>query len=130
MKMLQLILSSVHYLSRQGLVLRGDNDSANLTQLLRLRVEDKPEMLQWLDKHKHKHTSPENQNEMLELMAHAVLRKILKAIYSSPFLAVMVDETTDKSNIEQLTLVIRWVNQDFLVSEEVLGLYYMSAIDA
>ena len=128
--MLQLIWSSVRYLSRQGLALRGDNDSANLTQLLRLRAEDKPEMLQWLDKHKHKHTSPENQNKMLELMAHTVLRKILKAIHSSPFLAVMVDETTDKSNREQLTLVIRWVNQDFLVSEEFLGLYYMSAIDA
>ena len=63
-------------------------------------------------------------------MAHAVLRKILKAIHSSLFLAVMVDETTDKSNREQLTLVIRWVNQDFLVSEEFLGLYYMSTIDA
>ena len=30
-EMLQLILSSVRYLSRQGLALRGDNDSANLT---------------------------------------------------------------------------------------------------
>ena len=36
-EMLQLILSSVRYLSRQGLALRGDNDSANLTQLLCLR---------------------------------------------------------------------------------------------
>ena len=95
-----------------------------------MRAEDKPEILQWLDKHKHKRTSPENQNEMLELMAHVVLRKILKAIHSSLFLAVMVDETTDKSNREQLTLVIRWVKQVFLVSEEFLGLYYMSAIDA
>ena len=90
-----MILSSVRFLARQGLALRGDasDASANLIQLLRLRAEDKPEVLQWLDKSAHKHTSPENQNEMLELMAHSVLRRILANIHSSPFLAVMVDET-------------------------------------
>lgn len=73
-----------------------------------------------------KHTAPENQNEMLEMMAHRVLRQILEEIHSSPFLAVMVDETTD---MEQLTLVVRWISDDFEVSEEFLGLYSMSAID-
>jgi len=42
----------------------------------------------------------------------------------------MVDETTDKSNMEQLTLVVRWISDDFEVSEEFLGLYSMYAIDA
>ena len=104
--MLQLILSSVRFLARQGLALRGDGSdaSANLIQLLQLRAEDKPCVLQWLDKSANKHTAPENQNEMLELMAYHVLRKILESIRTSPFLAVMVDETTDKSNKEQLTL--------------------------
>ena len=40
-------------------------------------------------------------------MAHRVLGEILEHIHHSPFLAVMVDETTDKSNKEQLTLVVR-----------------------
>ena len=127
--MLQLILSSVRFLARQGLALRGDGSdaSANLIQLLRLRAEDEPCVLQWLDKSANKHTAPENQNE---LMAHHVLRKILKSISTSPFLAVMVDETTDKSNKEQLTLVVRWVSEDFTVSEEFLGLYCLSATNA
>ena len=130
--MLRLILSSVRFLARQGLALRGDGSdaSANLIQLLRLRAEYKPEVLQWLDKSACKHTSPENQNEMLELMARRVLRRLLEDIHSSPFLAVMVDEATDKSNKEQLTLVVRWVSDDFVVSEEFLGLYTLSAIDA
>lgn len=64
------------------------------------------------------------------MMAHRVLRQILEEIHSSPFLAVMVDETTDKSNMEQLTLVVRLISDDFEVSEEFLGLYSMSAIDA
>ena len=63
-------------------------------------------------------------------MAHRVLRRLLEDIHSSAFLAVMVDEATDKSNKEQLTLVVRWVSDDFVVSEEFLGLYTLSAIYA
>ena len=93
--MLLLILSHVRFLARQGLTMRGDGSdaSANLIQLHRLRGEDKPHALQWLDRCARKHASRENQNETLELMAHQVLRMILKDIHSSPFLAVMV---TDK----------------------------------
>ncbi|KAL5508845.1 hypothetical protein EMCRGX_G004100 [Ephydatia muelleri] len=102
--MLQIILSSVRFLARQELALRGDGSdvSSNLTQLL----------------------------HMLELMAHQVLRGILDDTHTSPFLAVMVDETRDQSNKEQLTLVLRWVSDDFTVSEEFVGLYYLSVIDA
>lgn len=126
-----MIISSVRFLARQGLALRGDGSaSANLIQLLQLRAEDKPEMVQWLDRSIRKHTAPDNQNEMLEIMAHCVLRKILEDIHHSPFLEVMVDETTDKSNKEQLTLVVRWVSSDFRISEEFLGLYCLSTTDA
>ena len=76
-------------------------------QLLHLRAEDKPEILQWIAKSAQKHTSPKNQNEMLELMAHNVLMKILTNIHGLPFLAVMVAETTNKFNKEQLTLVLK-----------------------
>ena len=42
----------------------------------------------------------------------------------------MVDETRDQSNKEQLTLVLRWVSNDITVSEEFVGLYYLSVKDA
>ena len=98
--MLYLILSSVRFLARQGLALRGDHcsEESNLTQLLHLRSECNPEMLQWLVKHSNKHVSTENQNEMLQLMAHQVLKKILENMHQSPFLTLMVDETTDVNN--------------------------------
>lgn len=130
--MLLHILSSVRYLARQGLALRGDgsDESSNLMQLLCLRAEDKPEILQWIKRSAQMHISPENLNAMLQLMAHSVLRKILSNIQSSPFIALMVDETTDKSNKEQLTLVIRWVDESFVASEEFLGLYNLSSITA
>ena len=88
--MLRLILSSIRFLARQGLALRGSgsDESANLIQLLRLRGEDDPNILTWLEKSARKHTAPENQNEMLEIMSHAVLRNILDDIRSSSFFAV------------------------------------------
>ncbi len=110
--MLHLILSSVWFLARHGLALHGQNsdESSNLVQLLKLRAQDKPKMLKWLEKSSHKHVLPENQNEMLQLMANKVLRDILELVRSSPFITLMVDETTDKSNKEQLTIVMRWVS--------------------
>ena len=117
-------------LVRQGLALRGDgsDESSNLIQLLRLRAENNPQVLQ--NKSARKHTAPENQNEMLELISYHVLRRILEDIHSSPFLAVMVDEATDKSKKEQRTMVMRWIDDDLMVSEEFLGLYYLFAINA
>ena len=46
--MLHLILSNIRFLGRQGLAMRGtgSDESANLTQLLCLRAEGKPEVLQ------------------------------------------------------------------------------------
>ena len=129
--MLGLILSSVKYLARQGLALRGSDDAeSNLIQLLRLRAEDNPQLLRWLDRSSKKYTSHENQNEMLEIMAHHILRKILSKIHDSPFYAIMVDETTDVSNKEQLTLVIRRIDENLEVFEEFLGMYTLLRTDA
>ena len=48
--MLLLILSNVKYLARQGVALRGgDEAESNLIQLLRLRAEDNPQLLKWLE---------------------------------------------------------------------------------
>ena len=100
--MLAKILSSVRFLARQGLALGGDGSDAdsNLIQLLKLKGQDNPEMLKWVTRQQNKHTDHRNQNEMLEIMAQMV-------VHSSPFVAIMVDETTDKSNQAQLTLILR-----------------------
>lgn len=42
----------------------------------------------------------------------------------------MVDETTDVSNKEQLTIVIRWIDEQFEASEEFLGMYYLQSTTA
>ena len=46
------------------------------------------------------------------------------------FQTVMEDETTDASNREQVTLIIRQVTGDLQEHEEFLGLYNVPSIDA
>ena len=100
--MLLQILSSVKYLDRHGLALRGGVDAeSNSVQLLRLRAE---ELAKWLDRNTKKYTPHENQNEMLEIMALHILQKIIHKVHALPFCAFMVDDTTDVSNKDNCTI--------------------------
>ena len=55
-------------------------------------------------------------------MALHVMRKIIEKLHESQFLTIMIDETTDITNIEQVTIVIRRVDENLGVCEEFLGL--------
>lgn len=50
-------------------------------------------------------------------------RKILSEIRRAPFYAVMADETTDVSTLEQMSVNIRIVDDDMIVKEYFLGFY-------
>ena len=111
------ILSSIRFLAQQALPLRGAGDEAdsNIHQLLLLRGEDYPSILSYLGKKQLKYTSHEVHNELLSIMALQVLREIAVSLQNTPFLAVMADETTDKSNKEQVVLVLRWADSSLQV---------------
>ena len=66
---------NIRFLERQGIALRGSGDEidSNFSQLLRLRIDDIPDMQKWLDKKKDKYTSPDIQNELVKVMALSVL---------------------------------------------------------
>ena len=58
-------LSSLRYLTRQGLAIRGHEDTeSNFFQLLQLRSEDDPNLKAWL--HARKYFSPEIINEQMD----------------------------------------------------------------
>lgn len=116
---------------RQGLALRGDGDErdSNFFQLLKARGNNYIDFMQWLEK-KIKYTSHDIQNEIVKLMALYVLRNMSQILQDSPFLTLMMDETTDVSNKEQVVIVMRRVSESFEVHEEFLGLCEVSSIDA
>ena len=77
-----------------------------------------------------KYTSHEIQNDIIKVMAINVLRSITTSLQRSQFITLMMDETTDISNKEQVTFTIRWVSDNLEVHEEFIGLYEVPAIDA
>ena len=64
------IVSSIRFLSRQGLAMRGDGDESdgNLNQLLRMKAEGDPNLAEWLKSKENVYTSPDIQNEILIVM--------------------------------------------------------------
>ena len=126
------VLSTVRFLARQGLALRGDGDEvdSNLHQLLVLRGEDYSAMSKFLERQQLKYTSPEVQNELLSIMALQIFRNVAANIQTAVHYTVMVDETTDQSNKEQVVLVLRWVDEALDVHEEFIGLYATSSTTA
>ena len=101
------MLSSVRFLARQGLPLRGDMDEtdSHFYQLLMLWGEDGgPGITAFLDKKQLKYTSHDMQNEMLSNMGLRVLCQVARNLQESLF-CIMVNETTDVGNDEQVALV-------------------------
>ena len=82
-------------------------------------------MLEWLERKYNKYTSPEIQNELLSVMGRLVIQNISANLQQSPYLTIMLDETTDISNHEQAVIVLRRVTDDLQVFEEFLGLYHV-----
>ena len=119
------VLSTIRYLARQGLPLRGhgDESDSNFLQLMKLRSEDDKTITTWLKKKTDKYTAPDIQNEILQIMAWHVLREVVTSIQSASFLTLMVDETTDVSNKEQVVICFRWVDSKLEAHEVFIGLY-------
>ena len=109
-------LSSIRYLLRQGLALRGHDDlEGNLQQLLLLRSEDCSALKDWMQSKKY--LSPEIVNEQISLMAGQVLRNLLQEIREALFFSLIVDEATDSSNKEQVCISLRWVDCTLAIHE-------------
>ena len=64
-------------------------------QLIKLRAIHQPEMLQWIERKACRYTSPENQNEIISIMALQVLREIASSIQKTTFFTLTADEVTD-----------------------------------
>ncbi len=63
-------------------------------------------------------------------MALRILRKVASDIKTNEFYTIMADETTDKSNREQVVVVFRHVDEDLNVHEDFVGFHQVNSIDA
>ncbi|XP_069381427.1 zinc finger MYM-type protein 1-like [Paralichthys olivaceus] len=119
------IAGGVQYLARQGLAFQGDEkESGNFSQLLKYKAKGDAELTNWL-KRQFDFTSPKMQNELLQLMANTIIKKIVSDITSMPVVqfALIIDGTQDVSGVEQESICVRFVDADLQPKEEFLGLY-------
>ena len=126
------VLQNVRFIARQGLPLRGDGieENRNFIQLLKLRAEDDSRILDYMSKKTDKYTSATVVNEMLEIMALAILRGIASCLKQGVWYTIMADEETDSSNKEQLVICLRWVDSELNAHEEFIGMYNVDQIDS
>ena len=59
-----------------------------------------------------KYLSPKIQNELIELLARTVTVSLVYKINASPFWALILVSTSDITRIDQLSVIIRWVQID------------------
>lgn len=59
-----------------------------------------------------------------------MLREISENIQKATFFTIMTDETADISNKEQLVACIRWIDDNFAVHEDFIGMSPMERTTA
>lgn len=122
-------LTSLKLLLCQGLPIRGHVDVAgNLYQLMKCRSKDVPQLSQWLENKDYQ--SPEIVNELIKLMAKEVLRDLVSDINSVRFYSLIADETRDMCGKEQMAITIRWVNDNYEIFEDLIGLAVVDKTDS
>ena len=115
--MMQHHINAAVYLSAQGLAFRGHGESrlssnrGNFLELMELLGDFNHDLKTFLDKEHITYTSHEPQNELIKSVCDEVRNEIQKRITNSTFISVMMDDTSDKSNVEQSAVSVRLVYQ-------------------
>lgn len=132
---LRRLITVVKILSTQSLAFRGSSEKLfelNNGNFLKL-VEAIGTFDAVLGEHLKRITNQETQNmylskniqnEIITLLSNLVKNKILNMIQTAKHFSIIVDSTPDKSRVEQVTLIIRFVhyhNNIFQIKEHFLG---------
>ncbi|XP_053968442.1 uncharacterized protein LOC128869864 [Anastrepha ludens] len=122
------IFSTLKALAIQGLPIRGDNNDerSNFMTFLQARAEDVVELKAWLQRDGHKWLHHRSQNEILELMATTVSMEIIEDIRNTEYCSILLDETSDVSRIEQVSVCLRIVSEDLTAKEHFISFFSTS----
>lgn len=122
--------------ARQKIAQRGhreDTDSlnkGNFLEILELLSEnDEVVRTRLKGSQRVKYTSPQIQNEILQILGQMIITQISNEVNESIEFSVMMDESKDISKREQLSVVIRYVHNN-CVHEEFLGFIRLAEMNA
>ena len=101
-----------HEESRQNIDCPSDFNRGNFLELLSLRCKDIPWLADMLNAQLGAHrqwTSPDVQNELLHILSDLTLDLILNDVRSSEYFGIIMDETSDISRAEQVSLCLSYL---------------------
>ena len=116
------LLEVVQLFCKQNIPFRGHNESeqssnqGNYLEILHWIAKDCPELKRHLEKSFH-YTSPESQNEMIQLLRLNVQKQIVMELKEAGPYALIADETMDISRKEQFSVCVRYVTGQLQVQE-------------
>ncbi|XP_069103864.1 zinc finger MYM-type protein 1-like [Argopecten irradians] len=107
---LRKIIDVIVMCGRQNIPLRGHvEDKSNLMSILHMFAKDDPILADHLANAKIKYTSPDIQNEIIEICGKQIEDSLLQKC-SGNYFALLADETTDKATQTQLCVCLRFVD--------------------
>lgn len=77
---------------------------------------------------RNKYTSPVIQNEIVQVCNTILLRKIVNKVNKSKCFSVLADETTDISTKEQLSICVRYIDEQNMLHEDFLQFFEIESL--
>ena len=112
-----------HEESRNDIWEVSDINRGNFLELLHLRCKDLPWLQSKLQAQLQLHaqwTSPTIQNELLAIVSDLVLERITTEVRKSGYFGIIMDETSDISRTEEVSLCLRYVINGETTEGEIL----------
>lgn len=108
----------------EGLPYRSaDDENSKFRRLLKIRASDVPELSEWLNHDGYRWLHHSHIEEIFQMYADYILKKIIQEMQSVGYFGVMMDETCDIARLEQVSISFRYVTDNFEVREVFVGFY-------
>ena len=116
-------LQTLKTLLRQGVAIRGDLDSESNIYQFDLDKARNDKGLEILLKEKHYVTAHDILDEQKQMLVINARRNLLQKISNCDFYSILADESSDVSKKEQLSFSVRTCNDDYVISEDFIGIF-------
>jgi hypothetical protein len=134
---LKKIVAAILFLGRQGLALRGNQESAdslnrgNFLELINYTAGCNEQFRSQMSQRNQNATylSPETQNEFISIIGNMCIEMIAEELKTVDFFSLSADETKDTAHNEQLCITLRYLYNG-KVKERFVGFHVLSALDA
>ena len=131
-------IGAARWLAKQGLAFRGHDESedstnrGNFLELIDFAGQQNPKIADNILGNapgNNSYTSPDVQRGIIRSCAAATQEKILTEVGSSNF-CILADESRDVSSKEQMTIIVRFVDDEGCIIERFLGLVHVKSTKA